>query len=352
MSFIGRNGYFGALTPYTGAYHPSVYRKYSRGGGPVGGGYRLGNAFAYKRPQFDDGGAVDDTDAQIQNTLQQFAPQQQQRQPGQVESMMRAMQQWGQGPSGVSQRFANPGLYDIQRASYELQQTTDPDTADKIQGHTDKILKVAAADPDTPPLPSLKRAQGGNVAASVQRAPHKYRKPPHNNANNDRHQGHSAGRDAISYTWGKVSPRFQNQGAEITPHGHNEVTPRKRAHGGGCSCWRCGGRFAKGGAAITAWKDRPYPVAQRTANGLKINAPHSGEGLILDIHLSDVGPHALSLTHSGGVNVERMADRSLQADARPTNPFMPQAPSIAGLGGPGQFGAMIGQLPYGVKGTP
>jgi len=31
----------------------------------------------------------------------------------------------------------------------------------------------------------------------------------------------------------------------------------------------------------------------------------------------------VSLTHSGGVNVERMAERSLQADARmpATNPF-------------------------------
>jgi hypothetical protein len=73
-----------------------------------------------------------------------------------------------------------------------------------------------------------------------------------------------------------------------------------------------------------AWKNRPYPVAQRTQKGLRINAPHSGEGLVMNIHLSDVGPHALSLTHSGGVNVERMADRNLQADARPTNPFQSQ----------------------------
>jgi hypothetical protein len=57
MSFIGRNGFFGAMQPYSGSYHPSVYRKYSRGGGPAGGGYKLGNAFAYKRPAFDDGEA-------------------------------------------------------------------------------------------------------------------------------------------------------------------------------------------------------------------------------------------------------------------------------------------------------
>jgi hypothetical protein len=201
-----------------------------------------------------DGGAVDDSNPygdpvqQVQST----APQQQQRQPGQVESMMRAMQQWGQGPSGVSQRFANPGLYDIQRASYELQQTTDSDTADKIQGHTDKIIRAADPNSYTPGLsPSHpKRAQGGSVSD--------YDEPPHNNASNDYHQGSMAPKGGGSYTWGKVSPRFSSQGAEIEPHGHNQTTPRKRAHGGGCSCWRCGGRFAKGGAAITpAWKDRP-----------------------------------------------------------------------------------------------
>src|SRR5215468_2960690 len=101
MSFIGKNGYFGALTPYTGPYHPSVYRKYSRGGGSVNGTGTLGKAFAYTRPRFDDGGGVDFSDPVFNQ------PQQQPRQPGQVEGMMRAINQWGQGPSGVSQRFAN-----------------------------------------------------------------------------------------------------------------------------------------------------------------------------------------------------------------------------------------------------
>jgi hypothetical protein len=101
--------------PFSGAYHPSVYRKYSRGGGPAGGGYRLGNAFAYTRPKLSDGGQADDSDpTQFDSSDPIFnQPQQQQLQPGQVEGMMRAMQQCGQGPSGVSQRFANPGLYDI-----------------------------------------------------------------------------------------------------------------------------------------------------------------------------------------------------------------------------------------------
>ena len=72
MSFIGKNGYFGALTPYTGPYHPSVYRKYSRGGGSVNGTGTLGKAFAYTRPRFSDGGGADDSDqydSDIQNIL-------------------------------------------------------------------------------------------------------------------------------------------------------------------------------------------------------------------------------------------------------------------------------------------
>jgi hypothetical protein len=78
-----------------------------------------------------------------------------------------------------------------------------------------------------------------------------------------------------------------------------------------------------------AWKDRPYPVAQRTSKGLKIQAPHSGEGLVMHIHLSPVGAHAISLHsgpegYTGGVDASRMvqraAERRLASDARPT-PF-------------------------------
>ena len=53
------------------AYHPSVYK---RGGGAAAG--TLGKAFAYKRPQFDDGGSVDFDDPVFNQ------PQQQPRQPG------------------------------------------------------------------------------------------------------------------------------------------------------------------------------------------------------------------------------------------------------------------------------
>jgi hypothetical protein len=270
MSFIGRNGFFGAMTPYIGPYHHSVYAKYSRGGGSENAAGTLGKAFAYKRPRFSDGGAADDADpydSDIQNIEAATQPSQPRR-PGQVEGMMQAINQWVQGPSGISQRFANSGLYDIQRASASLQESVDPDTADKIQKYTDKITdKAAAADPDTPGLPPLKqRAQGGNVMAGKMRERRNpYEKPPHNNANNDHHQGHTMGRDGQSYSWGKVSPDFQNQGAEITPHGHNQVTPRKLAHGGGCTCWRCGGRFARGGQAQIASMERP-PVCSLTAH--------------------------------------------------------------------------------------
>jgi hypothetical protein len=73
------------------------------------------------------------------------------------------------------------------------------------------------------------RAQGGNVAVGVQRVPMKYRKPPQNNANNDPHNGYQQARGSGDYSWGKVSPSFDSEGAEITPRGHNEVTRRKRS---------------------------------------------------------------------------------------------------------------------------
>jgi hypothetical protein len=223
--FVGRAGFFGPIASYSGAYDPSVYRKYSRGGGSQNAAGTLAKAFAYKRPVFSDGGAADDPhDSDIQNIETATQPSQPRR-PGQVEGMMQAMNQWGQGPSGVSHRFANAGLYDIQRA--------------------------------------------------------------------------------------------------------NEVTPRRLAHGGGCTCWRCGGRFARGGQAkmTPAWKDRPFAVSQNTrvGHGLRINAPHPGHRLVLNIHLSNVGPHALSLSHSGGVDasrmVERMAAHRLAAERSMTTPF-------------------------------
>jgi len=104
-----------------------------------------------------------------------------------------------------------------------------------------------------------------------------------------------------------------------------------------------------------AWKDRPYPVAQRTSKGLKINAPHSGEGLVMHIHLSDVEPHAISF-HSGpdgymgGVDssrmVQRAAERRLASAARPTPFQAPQAPQLGLQASPaGGFGQMFGQNP-------
>jgi hypothetical protein len=133
----------------------------------------------------------------------------------------------------------------------------------------------------------------------------------------------------------KCRHAFQSQGAEITPHGHNETTPRKLAHGGSCSCWRYGGRFAKGGAAVTqAWRDRAFAV--QSAKGIKIHAPHSGEGLVMNIHLSPVGAHAISLHsgpdgYSGAVDssrmVQRSAERRLTQAARPTPFPAPQAPA-------------------------
>src|SRR5262249_56246738 len=102
------------------------------------------------------------------------------------------------------------------------------DTADKIQKYTDKIgKKVAAADPDVDTPGLTKRAQGGNVVATKQSERHNpYKKPPHNNAGNDYHQGYQAARGSGDYSFGKVSPRFENDGAEIQATGHNKVKRR------------------------------------------------------------------------------------------------------------------------------
>src|SRR5262245_3628741 len=67
MSFSGRHGFFGALKPADPHYarytlDPSYARfvdKYSRGGGFENGLGTLGKSFAYRRPQFDDGGCVE-----------------------------------------------------------------------------------------------------------------------------------------------------------------------------------------------------------------------------------------------------------------------------------------------------
>jgi hypothetical protein len=220
MSFTGRAGFFGPLAAYQGSYHPSVYAKYSRGGGSQNAVGTLGKAFAYKRPQLADGGGIDE--------------------------------------------------------------------------------------------------------------PNPYSEPPRNDLSNDYHQGHTTGRDAVSYSWGKVSPHFKNDGAEVTPHGHNEVTPRRLAQGGKAQM-------------TPAWKDRPFAVSQNTkaGHGLKIHAPHSGEGLVMNIHLGPVGPHAISLSHSGAVNVmnvERAASRALQGDA-PPSPFpVPAVPAVIPMGARGQQG--------------
>jgi hypothetical protein len=136
---------------------------------------------------------------------------------------------------------------------------------------------------------------------------------------------------------------------------HNQMTPRKgTSHGGGgCTCGRCGGRFAKGGQVTPAWKDRPYAVPHKDGSGLKIHAPTSGSGLVMHIHLSDVGPHAISFGHgdaySGGVDSSRMVERQamhrLTSEARPTPFPVQRAPAVAPMDAAG-FGALMGKLPY------
>ena len=50
------------------------------------------------------------------------------------------------------------------------------------------------------------------------------------------------------------------------------------------------------------WRDRPPHIKQRLARGSgspRIHVEHPGGGLVMNIHLGDVGPHAISFGHSG-----------------------------------------------------
>ena len=217
MSFIGKNGFFGPLKPYTGAYHPSVYK---RGGAALG---TLGKPLAYKKPQLAAGGNVTGNDV----------------------------------------------------------------------------------------LP-------------------RYTKQPPNNASNDSGSTYQSARGSNDYSWGKKTSR-NNHAAQIEPTGHSETTRRSGMTDDYLTpaqrrAYESQARFAKGGKITPAWTDRPYHVKQRMAhsNSPRIHAEHSGEGLVLNIHLSDVGPHAITLGHSGGVDASRMVQRqashALQSYGHPT-PF-------------------------------
>jgi hypothetical protein len=218
----------------------------------------------------------------------------------------------------------------------------------------------AAPDPSMVMMQNaLKRAQGGNVVTGEDTVARRYTKQPKNNAANDAGSTYQAARGSNDYSWGKVSPRFQNNGAELEPQGHGETKRRsgttedylppaqRRAY-------EAHERFRRGGAAkvTPAWQDLPAHVTQRLKVGSgapRIHVEHSGEGLVLNLHLSPVGDHALNLSHTGGVNadwVRNAASHALHADARPV-PFrsMP-APQVGAQAAPaGGFGQVIGQNP-------
>jgi len=194
MSFIGRNGFFGALKPANPHYaryalNPSYAKfvdKYSRGGGSENAVGTLGRAFAYRRPQFDDGGvahmAAGGNPLALDNPMQYANPV---TKLGPLEFNDIAAKGYGDAP--------DPSLIMMQNA--------------------------------------LKRAQGGNVTGNDVLP--EYSEAPHNGPDNDVDSGHVAARGgSAAYHWGKVSPRFSNFGAEIEPHGRGDTTPRKRAEGG------------------------------------------------------------------------------------------------------------------------
>src|SRR5262249_55902719 len=117
-----------------------------------------------------------------------------------------------------------------------------------------------------------KLAAGGNVTGTGNDVLPEYDETPRNGPDNDPGSGYQTARGSNDYSWGKVSPRFQNNGAEIEPHGHGETTRRN----------------GQGEDYLSQGSGAP-----------KIHAEHSGSGLVLNIHLSDVGPHAITLGDNG-----------------------------------------------------
>jgi len=81
------------------------------------------------------------------------------------------------------------------------------------------------------------------------------------------------------------------------------------------------------------------------SNSPKIHVEHPGGGLVMSIHLSDVGPHAISLGNSGGVDASRMVQRqashALQSHGHPTPFPVMHAPQVGLQAAPP--GQVIGQ---------
>ena len=94
------------------------------------------------------------------------------------------------------------------------------------------------------------------------------------------------------------------------------------------------------------WRDRPPHIKQRLARGSgapRIHVEHPGGGLVMSIHFSGVGPHAISLaiaaalTHRAWCNVRRP-----MLCGHPTPFPVMHAPQIGPQAAPG-FGQVIGQ---------
>jgi hypothetical protein len=381
------NGFFGPLKPYTGAYHPSVYRKYARGGGNALG--TLGHAFAYKRPtQLSDGGTADDGSDygdpidQIDAVISQ--QQQLKRQPSMGEQYLKFEQEWGGDSEGVSQRFASGSPYDISRASGDLAQLDEDsreniqDDAAKFQDKVEKELEGAdtrsfarggnAFTKAWATINKIKRKYGGNVS---QQLADRYKRQeigsnginpgpmpdydestkPQNGPDNDSHQGYIKGYH------GDQMLLKSRKGSEGTGFARGGSTVKQNPYATPAADGMPPSIAVKHRAptrVTAAWENRPVGIKQRNSvgKGLHVGAPHSGEGLVLNVYLSPVGPNAISLTHtgSGGVNVARMADRSLQGDARPMpagNPFHQGPAPTAIPTGPQGFASLLGQMPYG-----
>jgi hypothetical protein len=107
-------------------------------------------------------------------------------------------------------------------------------------------------------------AQGGNVPGN--NVLPRYTKQPVNNASNDPSGGFQSARGGGDYSWGKVSPRFHDNGAELHPTGHNEVKRRRGTMNDDYlspaqrRAYEAHERFRRGGAAkmspAAAWQNK------------------------------------------------------------------------------------------------
>jgi hypothetical protein len=260
------------------------------------------------------------------------------------EQYLKFDQQWGGGPEGVSQRFSGGSPYDIARASDDLSQL-DEDTREKVAKYAEKA-QDEINDQLEAKEPGLNYARGGNV--SQQQADkflpqdigsngihpaegmHDYDQPPQNSANNDPFS-HGVSARGSGDQW-PVRSRRGNRGTFARGGAMNKNPYANPADPGLPPSISVKHRAAP--RITRAWEGKPR------VGKLHVAAPHSGEGLVMYIHLGPVGMQFRSNT----VAAESMSSAWLNVAYRVT-PHMPAT-------NPLQSGPSPTMLPQGTCGLP